>query len=170
MTCVPLHISICHLQHKLTAYALLLLQIILWTCPVKPFCCATVTSWQYRGFENTPWCCADCELCDTPKNIDALFQEARATDAVLCFDEAEGLFGTCSSDMGNSTDRYAAMDVGESPSQHQNNTTQNKTKQNKTKQNKTKQNKTKQNKTKQNKTKQNKRKEEGKRKHHTFWH
>jgi len=27
---------------------------------------------------------------DTPKNIDALFQEARATDAVLCFDEAEG--------------------------------------------------------------------------------
>ena len=50
---------------------------------------------------------------DTPKNIDALFQEARATDAVLCFDEAEGLFGTRSSDMGNSTDRYAAMDVGE---------------------------------------------------------
>ena len=55
---------------------------------------------------------------DTPKNIDALFQEARATDAVLCFDEAEGLFGTRSSDMGNSTDRYAAMDVGEYPSQH----------------------------------------------------
>ncbi|KAL3158744.1 hypothetical protein ABBQ32_011472 [Trebouxia sp. C0010 RCD-2024] len=49
---------------------------------------------------------------DTPKNIDALFQEARATDAVLCFDEAEGLFGTRSSDMGSSTDRYAAMDVG----------------------------------------------------------
>ncbi len=56
---------------------------------------------------------------DTPKNIDALFQEARATDAVLCFDEAEGLFGTRSSDMGNSTDRYAAMDVGAYPSQHQ---------------------------------------------------
>ena len=52
---------------------------------------------------------------DTPKNIDALFQEARATDAVLCFDEAEGLFGTRSSDMGSSTDRYAAMDVGEDP-------------------------------------------------------
>ena len=51
---------------------------------------------------------------DTPKNIDALFQEARATDAVLCFDEAEGLFGTRSSDMGSSTDRYAAMDVGTS--------------------------------------------------------
>lgn len=50
---------------------------------------------------------------DTPKNIDALFREARATDAVLCFDEAEGLFGTRSSDMGSSTDRYAAMDVGE---------------------------------------------------------
>lgn len=49
---------------------------------------------------------------DTPKNIDALFQEARASDAVLCFDEAEGLFGTRSSDMGSSTDRYAAMDVG----------------------------------------------------------
>ena len=52
---------------------------------------------------------------DTPKNIDALFQEARATDAVLCFDEAEGLFGTRSSDMGSSTDRYAAMDVGRCP-------------------------------------------------------
>ncbi len=56
---------------------------------------------------------------DTPKSIDALFQEARATDAVLCFDEAEGLFGTRSSDMGSSTDRYAAMDVGAYPSQHQ---------------------------------------------------
>ena len=52
---------------------------------------------------------------DTPKNIDALFQEARATDAVLCFDEAEGLFGTRSSDMGSSTDRYAAMVVGVRP-------------------------------------------------------
>ena len=67
---------------------------------------------------------------DTPKNIDALFQEARATDAVLCFDEAEGLFGTRSSDMGNSTDRYAAMDVGAYPSQH---SKENKSKQNKIK-------------------------------------
>lgn len=27
------------------------------------------------------------------KNIDAIFQEARSTDAILVFDEAEGLFG-----------------------------------------------------------------------------
>ena len=67
---------------------------------------------------------------DTPKNIDALFQEARATDAVLCFDEAEGLFGTRSSDMGNSTDRYAAMDVGVYPSQHSKKRKEIKTKQN----------------------------------------
>ncbi|GFR47899.1 hypothetical protein Agub_g9646, partial [Astrephomene gubernaculifera] len=49
---------------------------------------------------------------DTPKNIDALFAEARALDAVLVFDEAEGLFGSRPSDVSSATDRYAAMDVG----------------------------------------------------------
>ncbi|GIM08475.1 hypothetical protein Vretimale_12482, partial [Volvox reticuliferus] len=49
---------------------------------------------------------------DTPKNIDALFADARALDAVLVFDEAEGLFGTRPTEMGSASDRYAAMDVG----------------------------------------------------------
>ncbi|GLC47982.1 hypothetical protein PLESTB_000046300 [Pleodorina starrii] len=49
---------------------------------------------------------------DTPKNIDALFADARALDAVLVFDEAEGLFGTRPTDMASASDRYAAMDVG----------------------------------------------------------
>ncbi|KAG2434073.1 hypothetical protein HXX76_007801 [Chlamydomonas incerta] len=49
---------------------------------------------------------------DTPKNIDALFADARATDAVLVFDEAEGLFGSRPTEMGSASDRYAAMDVG----------------------------------------------------------
>ncbi len=39
------------------------------------------------------------------KNIDALFQEARAMDAVLVFDEAESLFGSRSDNMSSSTDR-----------------------------------------------------------------
>ena len=30
---------------------------------------------------------------ESTKNIDAIFQEARSTDAVLVFDEAEGIFG-----------------------------------------------------------------------------
>ena len=30
---------------------------------------------------------------ESTKNIDAIFQEARSTDAILVFDEAEGLFG-----------------------------------------------------------------------------
>mmetsp|Transcript_18421 Transcript_18421/g.55530 ORF Transcript_18421/g.55530 Transcript_18421/m.55530 type:complete len:1186 (-) Transcript_18421:1035-4592(-) len=49
---------------------------------------------------------------DTGKSLDALFQEARAMDAVLVFDEAESLFGARGSSMESSTDRYAAMDVG----------------------------------------------------------
>ena len=31
---------------------------------------------------------------ESTKNIDAIFEEARGTDAILVFDEAEGLFGT----------------------------------------------------------------------------
>ena len=30
---------------------------------------------------------------ESTKNIDAFFEEARHTDAILVFDEAEGLFG-----------------------------------------------------------------------------
>ncbi len=129
MTCVTLHNSTCHLQRQLTAYALLPLQIILCLdlfCPAKlllllPLCKATGLSKTHPGVAQIVNCAGLVSkwVGDTPKNIDALFQEARATDAVLCFDEAEGLFGTRSSDMGNSTDRYAAMDVGEYPSQHQ---------------------------------------------------
>ena len=31
---------------------------------------------------------------ESTKNIDAIFEEARSTDAILVFDEADGLFGT----------------------------------------------------------------------------
>ena len=31
---------------------------------------------------------------ESTKNIDVIFEEARSTDAILVFDEAEGLFGT----------------------------------------------------------------------------
>jgi hypothetical protein len=114
---------------KLIAYAILLLQIILL---LDLFCHAillllpplpgTTGVLRIHPVDAQIVNCAGLVskwVGDTPKNIDALFQEARATDAVLCFDEAEGLFGTRSSDMGSSTDRYAAMDVGEYPSQHQ---------------------------------------------------
>ncbi len=48
--------------------------------------------------------------CPALTNINAchhpqLFADARALDAVLVFDEAEGLFGTRPTDMGSSTDR-----------------------------------------------------------------
>ncbi|KAJ6241738.1 atpase [Anaeramoeba flamelloides] len=49
---------------------------------------------------------------DTPKNIDALFQEATTNDSILVFDEAEGLFGKRHQEQSNSTDRYANIDVG----------------------------------------------------------
>jgi len=49
---------------------------------------------------------------DTPKNIDAVFEEGKNVDAVLVFDEAEGLFGARSSSSSSSTDRYAHVDVG----------------------------------------------------------
>ena len=113
----------------MTAYAVLLLQIIL--C-LDLFCQAILLLLpplpDPTDLSDTHPVVAQIVTCAglvskwvgaTPKNIDALFQEARATDAVLCFDEAEGLFGTRSSDMGSSTDRYAAMDVGAYPSQHQ---------------------------------------------------
>jgi len=48
---------------------------------------------------------------DTPKNINSVFEEAKSYDAVLVFDEAEGLFGTRTSN-STSTDRYANVDVG----------------------------------------------------------
>jgi len=49
---------------------------------------------------------------DTPKNIDAVFEEGKNFDAVLVFDEAEGLFGARSTSSESSTDRYANVDVG----------------------------------------------------------
>ncbi|XP_019854420.1 PREDICTED: uncharacterized protein LOC105313451 [Amphimedon queenslandica] len=48
---------------------------------------------------------------ESTKNIDAIFEEARSTDAILVFDECEGLFGQ-RTDMSTSTDRYANVDVG----------------------------------------------------------
>jgi len=48
---------------------------------------------------------------ESTKNIDAIFEEARHSDAILVFDEAEGLFGTRTA-MSTSTDRYANVDVG----------------------------------------------------------
>jgi SpoVK/Ycf46/Vps4 family AAA+-type ATPase len=48
---------------------------------------------------------------ETSKNIEAIFQEARAQDSVLVFDEAEGLFGRRTS-TSSSSDRYANIDVG----------------------------------------------------------
>lgn len=67
---------------------------------------------------------------ESTKNIDAIFQEARHQDAILVFDEAEGLFGQRTEMMymfeqqycqctdyivlfcRTSTDRYANVDVG----------------------------------------------------------
>ena len=67
---------------------------------------------------------------ESTKNIDAIFQEAQHQDAILVFDEAEGLFGqrtsqsyvTCGEKSPHtslycvkyrtSTDRYANIDVG----------------------------------------------------------
>ena len=36
---------------------------------------------------------------ESTKNIDAIFEEARFSDAILVFDEAEGLFGSRTSMM-----------------------------------------------------------------------
>jgi SpoVK/Ycf46/Vps4 family AAA+-type ATPase len=49
---------------------------------------------------------------DSGKNIEAVFQEARAADAVLVFDEAEGIFAKRVAGGGSSSDRYANQDTG----------------------------------------------------------
>lgn len=48
---------------------------------------------------------------ETEKNLSALFDKARDTDAVLFFDEADSLFAK-RSEVGNSNDRYANMETG----------------------------------------------------------
>jgi len=49
---------------------------------------------------------------ETGKNIEAIFKEARTIDAILVFDEAEGLFGARTSRGDSSTDKYANLDTG----------------------------------------------------------
>lgn len=48
---------------------------------------------------------------DTPKNINRLFDQATREDAILLFDEAEGLFGKRGK-VDDARDRYAVMEVG----------------------------------------------------------
>lgn len=48
---------------------------------------------------------------ESAKNIEKVFVEAKAQDAVLVFDEAEGLFAQRTSD-GGSTSRHDSMNVG----------------------------------------------------------
>jgi len=48
---------------------------------------------------------------DTGKNIEAMFKEAKAMDAILVFDDAEALFGKRTQG-DSSTDRHANMDTG----------------------------------------------------------
>lgn len=48
----------------------------------------------------------------TGKNIESVFKEAKAMDAIIVFDEAEGLFGSRHATQSSSTDRYANMDTG----------------------------------------------------------
>eukprot|EP01006_Ploeotia_vitrea_P015669 TRINITY_DN4565_c0_g1_i1.p1 TRINITY_DN4565_c0_g1~~TRINITY_DN4565_c0_g1_i1.p1 ORF type:complete len:430 (+),score=64.43 TRINITY_DN4565_c0_g1_i1:194-1291(+) len=48
---------------------------------------------------------------ETSKNIQAVFQDAKGNEAVLVFDEAEGLFGSRTSG-DSTTDRYANCDTG----------------------------------------------------------
>lgn len=64
--------------------------------PLKVINCAELVS-QYVG--------------QTGKNIEAMFKEAKAMDAILVFDDAEALFGK-RNEQSNSTDRYANMDTG----------------------------------------------------------
>jgi len=50
---------------------------------------------------------------ETGKNIEAIFKEARSIDAILVFDEAEGMFARRSSSSGDTaSDRYANLDTG----------------------------------------------------------
>lgn len=48
---------------------------------------------------------------ESAKNIDLIFEEAKGQDAILVFDEAEGLFGARTSS-STSTDKYSNMDTG----------------------------------------------------------
>ena len=48
---------------------------------------------------------------ESAKNIEKVFTEAKAQDAVLVFDEAEGLFATRTNE-GGSTSRHDSMNVG----------------------------------------------------------
>eukprot|EP00800_Vazella_pourtalesii_P010699 TRINITY_DN2610_c0_g4_i1.p1 TRINITY_DN2610_c0_g4~~TRINITY_DN2610_c0_g4_i1.p1 ORF type:complete len:970 (-),score=246.43 TRINITY_DN2610_c0_g4_i1:85-2994(-) len=48
---------------------------------------------------------------ESTKNIDSLFEESKNIDAILLFDDCDGLFGS-RTNMGSSTDRYANVDVG----------------------------------------------------------
>merc|ERR1712054_510037 len=48
---------------------------------------------------------------ESGKNIDSLFEEARGEDAVLVFDEAEGLFGSRSGDNGGSS-KHDTLNIG----------------------------------------------------------
>eukprot|EP00930_Biecheleria_cincta_P002910 TRINITY_DN103872_c0_g1_i1.p1 TRINITY_DN103872_c0_g1~~TRINITY_DN103872_c0_g1_i1.p1 ORF type:complete len:954 (-),score=187.53 TRINITY_DN103872_c0_g1_i1:357-2831(-) len=49
---------------------------------------------------------------ETGKNIEKVFAEARAMEAILVFDEAEGLFGRRSSDAASSVDKHSNLDTG----------------------------------------------------------
>lgn len=49
---------------------------------------------------------------ETGKNIEAVFTDAKKKDAVLVFDEAEGLFGSRSAEAASSTGRHDTMNVG----------------------------------------------------------
>ena len=48
---------------------------------------------------------------ETQKNIDRLFAEAEANDAILLFDEADALFGK-RSEVKDAHDRYANIEIG----------------------------------------------------------
>lgn len=49
---------------------------------------------------------------ETGKNIEKIFARAKSKDAVLVFDEAEGLFGSRTNDSGGSTSRHDTLNVG----------------------------------------------------------
>ncbi|CAJ1423930.1 unnamed protein product [Effrenium voratum] len=49
---------------------------------------------------------------ETGKNIEKVFAEARAMEAILVFDEAEGLFGRRNAEAASSVDKHANLDSG----------------------------------------------------------
>ena len=57
------------------------------------------------------WQLIDKYVGESAKNIEKVFEQAKAQDAVLVFDECEGLFAERSSD-GGSTNRHDSMNVG----------------------------------------------------------